>query len=345
MPPLDRTLPSFELTTGAGNRVTLDQLVRRGPAVLVLLGDAANDPTCEQMLRDLGGEAYAWGARLVVVSAGPSPIGSELATSGAATWTIDSDAAVFAALDLQRQRRFARGRLQSGVFVVDSQRIVRLAFVAEPAGTWIPAAVVIARLKRLGAYSAPVSEADPEPAETPAERAGSAVAEKEQLVRDVAGRLGLDTAAVTEIATASRFADLGMATVPDAIINKDGALTDEEWDLIRQHPLRSAEMLSSSRMLDGVREIVQASHEHLDGSGYPLGLSGERIPLGARVLLVVEAYMAMTQARTYRALLGMREALDELRDTAGTLYDPVVVEALEQAIGARGGSSSIAQAA
>lgn len=339
MPPLDRTLASFQLTTGAGNRVTLDQLVRRGPAVLALLGDGGDEPARAQMLRDLGGEAYAWGARLVVVSPGPSEIGSELAGSGAATWSIDAEAVAFAAFDLQQQRRFARDRLQSGVFVIDSDRVVRLAFVAENGSTWIPATVVIARLKRLGAYAA-AGEAPPARNSDP----GSHVGEKEQLVRAVAGRLGLDAAMVTEIATASRFADLGMATVPDSIIAKDGPLTDEEWDLIRQHPLRSAEMLGSSRMLDSVREIVRASHEHLDGSGYPLGLSGERIPLGARVLLVVEAYLAMTQARTYRALLGMREALDELRDTAGTLYDPAVVDALERTIGARGGSS-LAQAA
>lgn len=335
MPPLDRTLESFQLTTGAGNRVTLDQLVRRGPAVLVLLGDGEDDPARERMLRELGGEAYAWGARLVVISSGPSAIGSELAGSGAATWSIDAAGAVFGQLGLRRPRRFGRDRAGSGVFVVDSDRIVRLAFVAAPGSSWIPAAVVIARLKRLGAYTPAPGAAPTDPAP---EGAGPQDGERERLVREVAGRLGLDAAAVTEVATASRFADLGMATVPDSIIAKDGPLTDDEWDLIRQHPLRSAEMLNSSRMLDGVREIVRASHEHLDGSGYPLGLSGERIPLGARILLVVEAYLAMTQARTYRALLGMREALDELRDTAGTLYDPAVVEALAQAVGARRGS-------
>ena len=98
--------------------------------------------------------------------------------------------------------------------------------------------------------------------------------------------------------------------------------------MIRQHPVRSAEMLGSGATLDRVREVIRANHEHLDGSGYPQGLRGDEVPMGSRILLAVESYMAMTQERPYRELLGLADARSELRSCAGSLYDPVVVDAL-----------------
>lgn len=336
MPPLDRTVRSFELTTGAGKRVALDQLVRRGPVVLVLLGEPAEQPDRIEMVRHMAAESYAWGARLALVTPGDDPLAAELAAAHTATWLVDRDAVAFACFDLCRPRRFGRARLESGVFVIDSKRTLRLSYVAPNGSDWVPAAVVISRLKRLGAYEQASAE---HPAEDAAEDSIDGLDQREQLVRAVARGLGLEARSVAEIATASRLADAGMATVPDEIIHKDGPLNDEEWALIREHPLRSAEMLPAGTGV-GVREIISASHEHLDGSGYPRGLAGERIPLGARVLLVVEAYLAMTHARTYRALLGMRDALDELRDAAGTLYDPAVVAALERAVTRRSGATA-----
>ena len=133
---------------------------------------------------------------------------------------------------------------------------------------------------------------------------------------------------LSRLTTASRFRDLGMAMVPNSIITKDGPLTDEEWAVIKQHPERSAEMLGAGASLEPVREVVRASHEHLDGSGYPRGLSGDEIPLGARILLACESYLAMTQERPYREMLGMRDAVEELRQYAGRIYDSRVVDAL-----------------
>lgn len=273
MPPLDRTFPSFELTTGAGKRVALDQLVRRGPAVLVLLGEPAEQPDRIAMVRHMASESYAWGARLVIVTPGDDPLGEEFAAAHTATWLVDREAVAFTAFDLCRPRRFGSARLSSGVFVIDAQRTLRLSYVAPNSSDWVPAAVVISRLKRLGAYE---QAADCEQTE---EDSPDVLDQRERLVRAVAGRLGLEARSVAEIATASRLADVGMATVPDEVIHKDGPLTDEEWALIREHPLRSAEMLPADTGV-GVREIVSASHEHLDGSGYPRGLAGERIPLG-----------------------------------------------------------------
>ena len=92
--------------------------------------------------------------------------------------------------------------------------------------------------------------------------------------------LGLSPNELTQLATASRFRDLGMIVVPDEIITKEGPLSDDEWAIIRRHPQRSAEMLGDSPLFANVRAIVRASHEHVDGSGYPLGL--ERRPDPAR---------------------------------------------------------------
>ncbi len=174
--------------------------------------------------------------------------------------------------------------------------------------------------------AAPVAEP---PAPTAEPQSQSSVdAEMEALVRSVGERLGMGEDELSRLGTASRFRDLGMAVVPDSIITKDGPLTDEEWDVIKQHPNRSAEMLGSGAQLEPVRAILRASHEHLDGSGYPLGLVGDQIPMGARILLACESYLAMTQERPYREMLGMRDAVDELRQYAGRIYDAQVVDAL-----------------
>jgi HD-GYP domain-containing protein (c-di-GMP phosphodiesterase class II) len=206
---------------------------------------------------------------------------------------------------------------------------------------------VLSRLGRLLATAPPTSDAGaPEPgAVEPVGQQLPAVpvdAEMDRLVRAVGRRLGMSGDDLTGLATACRFRDLGMAIVPDSIIAKDGPLSEDEWHVIRQHPERSAEMLGSSPLLQGVREIVRASHEHLDGSGYPRGLRGDDVPFGSRVLLAVEAYMAMTQERPYREMLGMRDAISELQAYSGRLYDPDVVNALASAVAADEASAEAA---
>src|SRR5438876_3765491 len=103
-----------------------------------------------------------------------------------------------------------------------------------------------------------------------------------------------------------------MSVVPDEIITKEGPLSDDEWAIVRRHPERSAEMLGESPLFAAVREIVRASHEHIDGSGYPNGLAGERIPLGARILLAAESYLAIAFGRSYHEPQRGTEPLDEL---------------------------------
>jgi peroxiredoxin len=338
MRPLDQTLPSFELKTAAGETRSLDDLIESGPAVLAFLeADVSPDPRMP-MLRELGRGAAELGVRVAIVSAADCAAGRQLEAVRMATWLTDGGKA-FDMLGLS-ERRLGRTRRRAGVFVVDSNRVLRFSFSAVEPDQWVPASFVLSRLSRLLATAPPATLTPlsaghdaPEPAdeELPAVPVD---AEMDRLVRAVGRRLGLSSDDLTGLATACRFRDLGMAMVPDSIVAKDGPLNEEEWQVIRAHPERSADMLGSSPLLQGVREIVRASHEHLDGSGYPRGLRGNEVPFGSRVLLAVEAYMAMTQERPYREMLGMRDALSELQAYSGRLYDPAVVEALAAEVAA-----------
>jgi hypothetical protein len=330
MPPLDHRLDAFDLKDARGAAVTLDELLSSGPVVLAAVeGGGSPDPRLA-MLRELGRGASELGSRLLVVSDGDCPAGRQLEAAGIAGWRRDAGNA-FRSLGLS-ERKLGRTRRRSGVFVVDEDRVLRFAFAASAPEEWIPASMVLSRLRRLAAAAAPgpVVLASHEPLEAPADEPPltPAEAEMDALVRAVGQRLGMGPDELSELATATRFRDLGMAMVPNSIVTKDGPLTAEEWEVIRQHPMRSAEMLGSGAALDRVREVVRASHEHLDGSGYPRGLRGDDVPMGSRILLAVESYLAMTQERPYRELLGLADARSELRSCAGRLYDPVVIDAL-----------------
>ncbi len=337
MPPLDQTLEPFELKDGSGSAVGLDRLVSSGPLVLAALeGNDSPDPRLA-MLRELGRGTADYGARLVVASDGDCAAGRQLEAAGIASWLRDAGGG-FRTLGLT-ERRLGRTRRRSGLFVVDRERVLRFAFVAREPGQWIPASIVLSRLRRLSALPAPFSPQlppDVEPLVTPAE------AEMGALVRRVGERLGLDAGRLSGLATAARFRDIGMAVVPNSIVTKDGPLTADEWDVVKQHPLRSAELLGGGPELDDVRDAIRASHEHLDGSGYPRGLSGDEVPLGSRILLAVESYLAMTQERPYRELLGLGDAVSELRAYAGRIYDPAVVEALASVLADRTSDTAVA---
>ena len=335
MPPLDRTLEPFELRDPDGGRVALTALVEPGPVVLAALdGGRSPDPRAP-MLYELARGAHDLGVRVVVVSPGDCPTGRDMHAARAARWLTDAGGA-FEALDLAH-RRLGRSRRRSGVFVIDRERVLRFAFASDSPQEWIPAGVVLSRLRRLAASAAPAAAQHaveaPAPEVEDAEQRPASEVRMDELVQDVGRRLGLDGEALRCLATACRFRDLGMATVPNAIVAKDGPLTADEWEVVKQHPERSAQMLGSGPALDEVRAIVRASHEHLDGSGYPNGLAGDEIPLGSRILLAVESYLAMSQERPYRELLGIGDALSELSAYAGRLYDPSVVDAIAAIVG------------
>jgi HD domain len=121
--------------------------------------------------------------------------------------------------------------------------------------------------------------------------------------------------------------DVGKLTVPDFVLTKAGPLTSGEWSLMRQHPESGRSILADIPFLDGAREIVLAHHERWDGKGYPRGLAGEEIPLGAQIFPLCDAFDAMTSDRPYRRALSIETALAEVRQGAGTQFRPDAVEA------------------
>jgi diguanylate cyclase (GGDEF)-like protein/putative nucleotidyltransferase with HDIG domain len=162
----------------------------------------------------------------------------------------------------------------------------------------------------------------------------------------MARELGLPERRVSRIRLAGILHDIGKAGVPNSILHKPGALTDEEYEVIKGHPALGAQIIEHDSLSD-VREWVAAHHERPDGRGYPLGLAGGAIPLEARIVAVADAYEAMTSDRPYRDSIGYDAALDELKRCAGTQFDPLVVQALLTALrreAARAGATAAASA-
>jgi len=145
--------------------------------------------------------------------------------------------------------------------------------------------------------------------------------------RQIALRLGLSRADVVSIVTAARLHDIGKIGVPDAILNKLGPLTKEEWAVIRRHPSVAFEILGHTTFLKREAPLILHHHERHDGTGYPSGLAGEQIPLGARILNVADSLDAMISRRSYKEALSLPRAGMELRYCSGRQFDPVVVEA------------------
>jgi putative two-component system response regulator len=130
--------------------------------------------------------------------------------------------------------------------------------------------------------------------------------------------------------------DIGKIGVPESILWKPGRLNEEEQKIMSIHPLKSAEMIQEIEQFERVRHWVKHHHEHLDGSGYPDGLAGDAIPLGARIVLVADAYDAMTSDRPYRNSIGYSRASAELRKFCGRQFDPQMVDALLSVLGENG---------
>jgi diguanylate cyclase (GGDEF)-like protein len=139
-------------------------------------------------------------------------------------------------------------------------------------------------------------------------------------------RLGLSPEKAEEVKRAAMLHDIGKLAIPESILSKPGPLTASELEFVRQHTVIGERILAATPSLAGSAEIVRSSHEWWDGTGYPDGLAGEHIPLGARIVAVCDAFDAMTSARAYRPRRSVPEAVEELRRCAGTQFDPTVVE-------------------
>ncbi len=148
------------------------------------------------------------------------------------------------------------------------------------------------------------------------------------LVLQLALALGASVAEAQMIALAGRLHDIGKVAVPDTVLLKPGVLTEEEWKLMRTHPVVGADVVSHIPALRPLAPVIRAHHERWDGQGYPDHLAGDAIPFGARILMVADAYLAMIADRPYRKACAPSTALAELRRCAKSQFDPQVVEAL-----------------
>jgi diguanylate cyclase (GGDEF)-like protein len=200
-----------------------------------------------------------------------------------------------------------------------------------------PAVVELAELKRLAdgpdkaaRYRAAASLAkavDARDAYT-----GSHSSRVGDLAARVAKRVGLDPEHVELTRLAGSLHDLGKLAIPEEILRKPGSLTDSEWLVLERHPQIGFRMLDSLGV-DPVADLVLHHHERWDGAGYPDGLAGEAIPLGARIIFVADAYDAMTTDRIYQAKQSHHAALTELRRCAGSQFDPGIVAAFTEELG------------
>jgi HD-GYP domain-containing protein (c-di-GMP phosphodiesterase class II) len=146
---------------------------------------------------------------------------------------------------------------------------------------------------------------------------------------DIGSEAGFSRAGLAELSVAALLHDIGKIRVPDSILSKRGPLTDGEREVIAQHPGFGAEALTRVPGLEVVATVVRYHHERWDGTGYPDGLSGPRIPVASRIIAVCDAYSAITSDRSYRAAQSHERALAELRDGAGWQFDPQVVAHFE----------------
>jgi hypothetical protein len=146
----------------------------------------------------------------------------------------------------------------------------------------------------------------------------------------LARRLGFRDEELEAIEIGALLHDIGKIGIPESVLSKPGKLTDDEWELIKTHPVISDYILSELDLHPFVRQCARSSHERIDGNGYPDGLAGEAIPLPARIVLVADALDALTSTRSYRAARPFLGALAEIRAHAGTQFCPRVVDALEE---------------
>jgi two-component system, cell cycle response regulator len=151
------------------------------------------------------------------------------------------------------------------------------------------------------------------------------------LAAATAGVLGMNREEVEEVRRAAELHDIGKVAIPEAILAKPGPLEPGEWTHIRRHTVVGERIVGSAPALGRVAKLVRSTHERHDGGGYPDGLAGEQIPLGARIVAVCDAFDAMTHARSYRDAIDPELALAELQRCAGEQFDPAVVTAFVRA--------------
>ena len=153
-------------------------------------------------------------------------------------------------------------------------------------------------------------------------------------------RLGLGRRELRDLGYAARLHDIGKVGVPDAVLFKAGPLDDDEREVVQHHAVAGAELIGEIPGLEPVARIVRHHHENYDGTGYPDRLAGRDIPLSSRILSAADAFAAMTEDRPYRRARPRFEVDREFKDCSGSQFDPYVVAALQEAVGAHSSASS-----
>jgi diguanylate cyclase (GGDEF)-like protein len=165
-----------------------------------------------------------------------------------------------------------------------------------------------------------------------------------RLAEAVGERMGLPAEERVQLRQAAELHDIGKLGIPDDILAKPGPLDAEEWAFVRRHPLIGERIIGAAPALAAAAKLVRSTHERPDGTGYPDGLAGEELPLGARIIAVCDAYTAMTSPRPHAPPRTLPEALAELRRCAGTQFDPGVVDAFSELVVELVGPASPAEA-
>ena len=153
-----------------------------------------------------------------------------------------------------------------------------------------------------------------------------------ELVKGMGYDLGLSRRDLVDLERAVFLLDAGCVGLPEAILNKRSSLTAEEYEAVKKHPHRGVQVLKSINSLKPLVPIILHHHERYDGMGYPKGLKGEEIPIGARIIAVVDSFTAMISSRPYRETRKMAEAVEEIKRHSGTQFDPKVVESFLKVI-------------
>jgi len=154
-----------------------------------------------------------------------------------------------------------------------------------------------------------------------------------EMTLDLAKKIGMSGTELIHIQRGATLHDIGKMGIPDHILYKPGPLSEEEWHIMRQHPQFARELLSPIEYLTPAKEIPYYHHERWDGSGYPLGLTGEEIPLSARMFAVVDVYDALVSDRPYRPAWPQQDALNYIQEQKGVLFDPDIVSVFINLIG------------
>jgi putative nucleotidyltransferase with HDIG domain len=155
------------------------------------------------------------------------------------------------------------------------------------------------------------------------------------LSANIATEMGLSEEDVERVRMAGRLHDLGKIGTRDAVVNKEGPLTADEFEHVKQHVIIGAQILAPLVHLGDIVAMVKSHHERFDGSGYPDGLRGEDVPMGGRIIAVAEVYDALTTARPYQEKMTPEHAVERMADLSGTVLDPRVYAALVRLVGRR----------